>query len=51
MLGTMLYVDIEIPVFPTIVGTATFLSYEEKNDIDDSMFAIPTAQDGYVIVV
>jgi len=33
-------VKIEIPAFPTIIGTATFVAYEEKK-IDAELFAIP----------
>jgi hypothetical protein len=29
-------------VFPTVTGMATFTVFEEKNDIEDSLFAIPS---------
>lgn len=36
-------VRVELPVFPTISGQASFLIYEEKNpeDIDDLLFQVP----------
>jgi hypothetical protein len=41
-------VKIEIPVFPTIVGTVSFLHFEEKNDFEPNFFNVPM---DYVIVV
>jgi len=35
-------VKLEFPVFPTIVGTATFTKLEKRNDLSDDLFVIPT---------
>lgn len=34
-------VQIELPVFPTIVATVTFQKFEKNNAIDDALFEIP----------
>jgi hypothetical protein len=32
----------ELPVFPTVTGLATFSVFEEKQDIDETLFAAPS---------